>query len=102
MLLDSHNRNAPLEDPGFFLGNALDRIAQLPLVVDTQAGYADNFRLNNVGAVQPAAQPGLDYCDISLGVHKIHKSQRSHNRKEGWRVGLGYLLNRSINPVQKP
>ncbi|MBA7710703.1 hypothetical protein ES703_119648 [subsurface metagenome] len=102
MLLDSHNWNASLEDTGLFLGDALDSIAQLSLMVDTQAGYADNFRLNNVGAVQPAAQPGLDYCDISLGVHKIHKCQRSHNLKEGRRVGLGYLLNRGINPVQKP
>ena len=70
-------------------------------MVNTQACYTYHMRLNYVGAVQPAAESGLDNRDINFFIDEMHKRQCRHNFKKARRVGLGKFLHRCMNPVDK-
>ncbi len=101
LLLHADYRDTPLEDARFLHRDAVERVAELPLMVDAQAGNAYYFGQNDVSAVEPAAQAGLDDTDIDLAVGKIPKRQRRHNLKERGRIGLGQLLDGGVQPIQQ-
>ena len=72
-----------VHDAGYFFGDAVEGVAQQILVVDTDAGDADDLRGNDVGAVQPSAQDGFDNGDIHLMIAEMQKRNGREDFKKG-------------------
>ena len=82
-------RHAALGDAGFLGGDLLDRVAEEGLMVDAELGdAADDRRGDDVGRVEPAAEPDLD--DAGVG-------GRAGEGEEGG--GGGRLEEAELHPV---
>ncbi len=85
ILNDADGRNVVLEDAGFFSGDVGQGRAQLGHVIVTDAGDGGDIGLDDVGAIQPAAEARLDDGDIDFIVGEVFESDGGEDIEIGWR-----------------
>ena len=64
------NRNAGADDTGLFRGDGLERRAEVLLVVEIDGCDGSGNRLDDVGGIEPAAEPDFQYRELHSRISK--------------------------------
>ena len=71
-----------LEDAGFLVGDLPDRMAEEVAVVEADIGDDGEVGLQDIGAVEPAAEPRLDHGDVDVGIGEPLETETRGNFEE--------------------
>ena len=83
-LLADHDRAAALHDAGLFSRDQFDAIAEIGLVVErNRHDHRDRRLLDDIGGIEPAAEPDLENHGIGRLFGKEHEGHRRQDLEDG-------------------
>ena len=82
ILLERQARDVLLEDSRFLPSDVDKGVSKNPLVIECDPGDRDGFGLDDVRAVEPSTEAGLDDRDIHGFIREMHERERGHDLEE--------------------
>ena len=79
-----HDGHARFDNPRLFAGDQRQRIAQLPHVIEADAGDNGNFGSADIGRIQAAAQPDFQDGHVHLVAGKVQQRGGRGDLEVGW------------------